>query len=179
MTRPDRIQDSPPCDDWLAEHRVAIDRLLAETIDEFGPQPMPPEAASMLALLAASLPLMALLLPATPVTLEVWQVGLTLVAVWATVFALQRRRYDRFQAHWQGKLIAHRAAQAARETQRRSGQTTGGWAATNRLVVVSSPRSITSTISSRPTRAISPRIERPSSSQTSREPSIQRQGASR
>jgi hypothetical protein len=157
-----------------------MDRTLAETVAELGPQPMPPETASMLALLAASLPLLALLLPVIPVTLDVWQVGLTHGAVWAAVFSLQRRRYERFQARWQGKLVAQRAAQAAGDgPQRRSGQTTGGWAATNRLVIVSSPRSITSTISSRPTKAISPRIDRPSSSQTSLEPSIQRQGASR
>jgi hypothetical protein len=180
MTGPDRRHDAPSCDACLAEHRDAVDRLLAETVDELGPQPMPPEAASMLALLATALPMLALLLPAAPVTLQVWQVGLTLVAVWAVAFCLQRRRYDRFDAHLQGKLFAHRVTQRAAEAaQRRSGQTTGGSAATKRLVIVSAPRSIASTISSRPTRTISPRIERPSSSQTSVEPSIQRQGASR
>jgi hypothetical protein len=181
MSGCDRTQDAFPREDpCLAAYREAVERLRHETIAELGRQPMPPEQAAMLAVVLTSLAMIVTLHPSAPFTLQVWQVALVEIAVWVGVFRLQCRRYERFQARWHGKLAAHRAAEAAAEAlQRRSGQTTGAWAAANRLVVVASPRSITSTISSLPTTATSPRIERPSSSHTSVEPSIQRQGARR
>ena len=175
----------PPAADnsYLADYRETVARLRDETVDELGRQPMAPEAASMLAVLVASFPIIAALHPANPVDLAVWQVGVTLVAVWAGVFWLQRGRYNRFQDAWSRKVAEHDCAAAAVPVRdfryRSSGQTTGAWAAQNRRVTVSSSSSMARTISSRPARTTSPWIERPSSSQASREPSIQRHGASR
>jgi hypothetical protein len=89
---------------YLEVYRSTVDRLQRETADEFGGQPMPPEAFSMIAVLLTSLPLMALLHPAIPVELREWQVGLTMAGVWAVAFFLQRLRYDRFQAQVRRKL---------------------------------------------------------------------------
>lgn len=82
----------------LETYRLTVDQLHRETAVEFGGQPMPPEAFSMIAILVASLPLMALLHPAVPVELRGWEVGLTLASVWSAAFFLQRLRYDRFHA---------------------------------------------------------------------------------
>ncbi len=178
--------DTAPADpNCLADYRDAVERLRGETVDELGPQPMPPETASMLAVLAASLPIVAALHPANPVPLAVWQVAAILAAVWVGIFRLQRTRYDRFHAAWSRKVAAHEPlaipveASRYRSDYRNEGQTTGASAAVNRLVSVPLSSSMARTSSSRPARTTSPRIERPSSSQTSREPSIQRHGASR
>ena len=175
--------DAPHSDSCLADYRDTVERLRGETIDELGRQPMPPETASMLAVLAAALPIVAALHPANPVTLEVWQVGLSLASVWTAVYCLQRLRYDRFHAAWSRKLADHDRTPVVIPVSdfryRMSEQTTGAWAAENRRVTVSSPSAMARTISSRPARTTSARIERPSSSHTSRESSIQRQGASR
>ena len=104
------IFDPQPGDDELGEagylefYRSTVERLQRETAHEFGGQPMPPEAFSMIAVLLASLPLMALLHPGIPVDLREWQVGLTMVGVWAVAFFVQRLRYDRFQAKVRHKL---------------------------------------------------------------------------
>ncbi len=184
MVSLDRYQsDAPPSDNCLADYRDAVERLRTETVDELGRQPMPPETVSMLAVLAASFPIVAALHPANPVALEVWQVGVILAAVWAGAFTLQRLRYDRFHAAWSRKVADHGNGPAAIPVSdfryRRSGQTTGASAAENRRVTVSSPSAMARTISSRPASTTSAWIERPSSSQTSRESSTQRHGASR
>ena len=170
-------------DNCLADYRDAVERLRNETVDELGRQPMPPETASMLAVLAAALPIVAAIHPANPVTLGVWQVGVILAAVWAAVFRVQRSRYERFHAEWSRKVADHGSALVAVPVSdfryRRSGQTTGASAAENRRVTVSSPSAMARTISSRPASTTSAWIERPSSSQTSRESSTQRHGASR
>jgi hypothetical protein len=175
--------ETAPAQTCLADYRDTVERLRDETVVELGRQPMPPETASMLAVLAAALPIVAALHPANPVTLEVWQVGAILAAVWLAVFRLQSGRYERFQAAWSHKVAAHRdgellAVPVRAFRYRRDGQTTGACAAEKRLVSVPSPSSMARTSSSRPARTTSPRIERPSSSQTSREPSTQRHGAS-
>jgi hypothetical protein len=181
-----RTADTPASDpardnNCLADYRDAVERLRGQTVDELGRQPMAPETASMLAVMAASLPIVAALHPANPLTLDVWQVGASLAAVWAGVFWQQRGRYNRFHAAWSRKVAEHGEV-AAIPVQpygcRRSGQTTGAWAAEKRFVSVSSSSAMARTSSSRPARTTSALIERPSSSQTSREPSIQRQGAS-
>lgn len=172
-----------PDNSCLADYRETVERLRDETVGELGRQPMAPETAAMLAVLVASLPIVAVLHPANPIELAVWQVGVILATVWAGAFWLQRGRYDRFQAAWSRKVADHGSAPvvipACDFRYRSSGQTIGAWAAENRRVTVSSPSSIARTISSRPARTTSPWIERPSSSQASRESSIQRQGASR
>lgn len=176
-----------PENSCLADYRETVARLRDETVDELGRQPLAPETVAMLAVMVASLPIVAVLHPKNPVELAVWQVGVILAAVWAGAFWLQRARYDRFQAAWLRKVADHGAAPVVIAVPdfryRSSGQTTGAWAAENRRVTVpppgSSPSAMARTISSRPARTTSPWIERPSSSQTSREPSIQRQGASR
>jgi hypothetical protein len=184
MVNRDTVPADPPADcNCLADYRDAVERLRDETVDEIGRQPMPPETASMLAVMAASLPIVAALHPANPVTLAVWHVGALLAAVWAGVFWLQRLRYERFHAAWSRKVAAHASAPAAIPAgdfrYRSSGQTTGAWAAENRRVTVSSSSAMARTSSSRPARTTSPWMERPSSSQTSRESSTQRHGASR
>lgn len=167
----------------LDAYREAVARLHGETVDELGRQPMAPETVAMLAVMAASLPIVAALHPGNPVELAVWQVAVLLVAVWAGAFWLQRGRYDRFEAAWSRKVADHGAGPMVvpvRDFRYRSdGQTTGALAAENLRVTVSGPSSIARTISSRPARTTSPWIERPSSSQASREPPIQRHGASR
>lgn len=175
--------DAPSPDSCLADYHAAVERLRTETVDELGRQPMAPEMASMIAVLLAALPIVVALHPANPLTLEVWQVATILAAVWAGAFLAQRTRYDRFHAAWSRKVADHGSTPLVIPVSdfryRRSGQTTGAWAAENRRVSITSPSSIARTISSRPARTTSPRIERPSSSQTSREPSTQRHGASR
>jgi hypothetical protein len=105
--------DEQPRYNWLAEYRLAVDRLRDETVDEFGAQPMPPEKLSMIAVALASLPLMAMLLPTVPFSPTIWQVTLVQAAVWLVAFGIQRRRYERFQAAWRGKVIVYRAAIAS------------------------------------------------------------------
>ena len=83
---------------YLERYRSMVDRLHRETAAEFGGQPMPPEAFSMIAVLIASLPLMAQLHPSISVELRDWQVGLTMAGVWLVAFLVQRLRYERFQA---------------------------------------------------------------------------------
>ena len=179
MVNRDTVPADPPADcNCLADYRDAVERLRDETVHEIGRQPMPPETASMLAVMAASLPIVAALHPANPVTLAVWHVGALLAAVWAGVFWLQRLRYERFHAAWSRKVAAHASAPAAISAgdfrYRSAGQTTGAWAAENLRVTVSS-----SSAMARTARTTSPWMERPSSSQTSRESSTQRHGASR
>jgi hypothetical protein len=96
----------PPAPNCLADYRDTVERLRDETIAELGRQPMPPEKASMFAVMLASLPIIALLHPAIPVHVQVWQIGLTQLTVWVGVFWLQSLRYERFQAHWRRKVAA-------------------------------------------------------------------------
>ncbi len=98
--------DEDPNSGFLESYRSTVDRLHRETAAECGGQPMPPEAISMIAVLIASLPLVALLSPAVPVELRGWQVGLTMAGVWAIAFFVQRLRYDRFQARL-ARRLAH------------------------------------------------------------------------
>ena len=184
MVALDKRPAETPTNTCLADYRDTVERLRDETIIELGRQPMAPETASMLAVLAASLPIVAALHPANPVTLEVWQVGTILACVWIAVFRLQSSRYERFHAAWSRKVAAHRDGELVTAPVRafrypKSGQTTGACAAEKRLVSVASPSAMARTSSSRPASTTSPWIDRPSSSQTSREPSTQRQGASR
>jgi hypothetical protein len=186
MAAVDQTQGDPLARDHncLADYRDAVERLRGETIDELGGQPMPPEKASMLAVMVASLPMVAALHPAMPVQLGVWQVAVVHLTVWSAVFWLQRHRYNRFHARWHSKIAAHQEACVPLPAEvfryrGRSGQTTGARAAENRLVSVSPSGSIASISSSRPARTTSARTERPSSSQTSMEARIQRQGARR
>jgi hypothetical protein len=135
------LRDTPPRDDCLDDYRAAVERLLGETVDEFGRQPMPPEKLSMIAVAVASLPMIAIMLPTTPIQLQVWQVGLVQAAAWFFAFRIQSQRYNRFHAAWQRKVAAHRAVAVAvpvdarllgrrQGLQRgRSGQTTGDSAA--------------------------------------------------
>ena len=99
----------PRDDNYLADYRATVDRLREETAAELGGQPMPPETLSMIALAVASLPLMALLLPTIPVNIATWQVALVELVVWAAAFRFQCGRYDRFQALWNRKVLAHAA----------------------------------------------------------------------
>ena len=138
----------------------------------------------VLAVMVASLPMVAALHPAMPIQLGVWQVAVVHLTIWSAVFWLQRQRYNRFHARWHSKVAAHQEACVPLPAQvfydrGRSGQTTGARAAENRLVTVSPSGSIASISSSRPTRTTSARIERPSSSQTSIASRIHRQGARR
>ncbi len=65
----------------------------------YGVEPTDPVTfGTMIAVLLASMPLMALLHPAVPVTVRDWQVGLTMAGVWFVAFLVQRLRYERFQA---------------------------------------------------------------------------------
>ena len=98
----DQFQDDP-----LADYRDAVERLRDETADELGGQPMLPEKASMLAVMFASLPMIAGLHPAMPVQLGVWQVAVVHLGIWSAVFWLQRQRYNRFHARWHSKVAAH------------------------------------------------------------------------
>ncbi|HRO11158.1 hypothetical protein [Amaricoccus sp.] len=97
---------------YLDDYRAAVERLRGETVAEVGGQPMPPEKASMLAVLAAALPLLAVALhPAVPVEPNGLQEGLALLAVWLVAFRVQSPRYARFHACWHRKIAAHQAAE--------------------------------------------------------------------
>ena len=112
MQRFDQIpRDEAVETSYLDDYRAAVERLRGETVAEVGGQPMPPEKASMLAVLAASLPLMALLHPAVPVNPHGWLEALALFAVWLVAFRVQRPRYARFHARWHRKVAAHQAAE--------------------------------------------------------------------
>jgi hypothetical protein len=105
----DEVQE----DGWLADYRRTVERLRGETEAEFGSQPMPPEALSVIALAIVSLPLLALLLPPVPLEPTVWQVGFALLAVWLAAFRIQSVRYARFHELWQRKVVAHVAQSSA------------------------------------------------------------------
>ena len=105
--------NDPPPDRWLVEYRAAVERLRDETIAEIGPQPVAPEMASMVAVMVASLPMLAVVHPSIPVELQVWQVALVPAVVWSTVFWLQRQRYERFHDRLRRKIAAHQAAESA------------------------------------------------------------------
>jgi hypothetical protein len=94
---------------YLDDYRAAVERLRGETVAEVGGQPMAPETASMLAVLIASLPLLALLHPAIPLQPHVWQHGSALLVVWVLAFRVQSLRYARFHARWHRKIAAHHA----------------------------------------------------------------------
>jgi hypothetical protein len=136
----------------LDDYRETVNRLHDETVNELGREPMAPETAAMLAVMVASLPIVAALHPGNPVELAVWQVGLLLAAVWGGAFWLQRARYDRFEAALSRKVADHGAAPLVIPVRdfryRSSGQTTGAWAAENRRVTVSPSSSMARTISS-------------------------------
>jgi hypothetical protein len=108
------LANDPPCDRWLADYRAAVERLRHETIAEIGPPPVAPEMASMVAVMAASLPMVAMLHPSVPIELQVWQVAFVQAAVWCGAFWLQRQRYERFHARLRSKIAAHQAAEGAR-----------------------------------------------------------------
>jgi hypothetical protein len=101
------MSEFPRDHDALGDYRAAVDRLREETEAELGGQPMPPEKLSMIATAVAALPLVGLLLPVAPVELATWQVGLVLALVWTASFRLQCGRYDRFEARWNRKVLAH------------------------------------------------------------------------
>lgn len=105
--------DGHPGPSALDDYRRTVARLREETEAEIGPQPMAPEMASMIAIAAASLPIVALMLPGIPLDLQVWHVGLILGAVWGSVFRCQRLSYDRFEACWRAKVVAYQAAEPA------------------------------------------------------------------
>ena len=94
---------------YLDDYRAAVERLRGETVAEVGGQPMAPETASMLAVLIAALPLIALLHPAVPLEPHGWQDGLALLFVWLAAFRIQSLRYARFHARWRRKVAAHNA----------------------------------------------------------------------
>ena len=120
MVRLDRMQSDVMVDvmvydcDCLDAYRGIVERSRGETIEELGGQPMLPEKASTLAVMLASLPMVAALHPAMPGQLQVWQVALMQLAVWTAVFWLQRFRYNRFQACWSGKVAVLQEAHRAR-----------------------------------------------------------------
>ena len=97
--------------DYLDDYRAAVERLRGETAEEIGGQPMTPEKFSMFAVMLASLPLVAMLLPAIPLELHGWQDALALFAVWGVAFRVQSLRYARFQARWSRKIAAHQVAE--------------------------------------------------------------------
>ena len=97
----------PAFHDGLADYRAAVERLRGETVAEFGRQPMPPEKLSMIATAVASLPLVALLLPTSPVQPAIWHLLLAQGAVWLAAFWIQSPRYQRFMTAWRGKVAAY------------------------------------------------------------------------
>jgi len=110
--------DGQPGPSALDDYRRTVAWLRDETEAEIGPQPMAPEMASMIAIAAASLPIVALMLPGIPLDLQVWHVGLILGAVWGSVFRCQRLNYDRFEACWRAKVVEYHAADAVPMTPR-------------------------------------------------------------
>ena len=96
----------PPSPDSLADYRAAVERLRSETVAELGRQPMPPEKLSMIATAVASLPLVALLLPTSPVQPAVWHLVLGQALVWLAAFRIQSPRYHRFMTAWRRKVAA-------------------------------------------------------------------------
>jgi hypothetical protein len=109
--------DQPARDDfaetsYLDDYRAAVERLRGETAAEVGGQPIAPETASMLAVLVASLPLVALLHPAVPLEPHGWLAGLALLVVWLAAFRVQSLRYARFHARWRRKVALHHAEEA-------------------------------------------------------------------
>jgi hypothetical protein len=103
----DSLLSAPRDYDALGDYRAAVDRLREETAAELGEEPMPPEKLSMIATALAALPLVALMLPPVPFDLATWQVALVLALTWTASFRLQCSRYDRFQAQWRRKVLAH------------------------------------------------------------------------
>ena len=101
------LSEFPRDYDALHDYRATVDRLREETAAELGGQPMPPEKLSMIAMALAALPLVASMLPTVPVELATWQVALVLALVWTASFRLQCGRYDRFEARWNRKVLAH------------------------------------------------------------------------
>lgn len=93
--------------DGLADYRATVERLRDETEAEFGRQPMPPEKMSMIATAVASLPLVALLLPTSPMQPAIWHLLLAQAAVWMVSFHFQRPRYHRFMTAWGVKVAAY------------------------------------------------------------------------
>ncbi len=100
------IPTNPAFHDGLADYRATVERLRGETAAEFGGQPMPPEKLSMIATAVASLPLVALLLPTSPVEPEVWHLAGAQALVWFAAFRIQSPRYRRFMDMWRGKVAA-------------------------------------------------------------------------
>lgn len=93
--------------DGLADYRATVERLRGETAAEFGGHPMPPEKLSMIATAVASLPLVALLLPTSPMQPAVWHLLLAQAVVWLVSFRFQQPRYHRFMAAWRVKVAAY------------------------------------------------------------------------
>lgn len=108
-------RDSAAVPSYLDEYRAEVERLRCEAAE-----PMAPAAASMLAVLAASLPLVALLHPGLPVDLQGWQQALALFVVWLVAFRIQTVRCSRFDARWSVKIAALQAAEARRAVPARS-----------------------------------------------------------
>jgi hypothetical protein len=84
--------------DCLTACRRQLDRLRHEAAAELGPQPMVPEKFSMLAMMLASAPLVALVHLDPAHRLAALETGVALLAVWLAALQFQRVRYDRFQA---------------------------------------------------------------------------------
>lgn len=81
---------------YLDGYRVKVDQLQAETAAEFGWRSVPPETLSMIAVLATSIPLLALFLPVAPLPPAVWQVVVADLVVWIAAFRVQRPRYEAY-----------------------------------------------------------------------------------
>ena len=101
--------DVPSEPDCLAACRHRLDRVTREAAAELGPRPMIPEKFSMLAMMLASVPLMALLHLDPAHRLPAFEMGIVLSAVWHGALQFQRVRYDRFEARWESAVRAHLA----------------------------------------------------------------------
>ena len=106
------LEDSLADTNYLADYRTAVERLRGEAAAEVGGQPMLPEALSTIAVMLASLPLLATFLPAIPLEPNGWQQAGALFVVWLVAFRIQSQRYARFHARWRRKIAAHQVAEA-------------------------------------------------------------------
>ena len=107
------LEDSLADTNYLADYRAAVERLRGEAAAEVGGQPMLPEALSTIAVMLASLPLLATFLPAIPLEPNGWQQAGALFVVWLVAFRIQSQRYARFHDCWRRKVVAHTAAAIA------------------------------------------------------------------
>jgi hypothetical protein len=106
----DAFPDPDPAREALAACRRRLDRVHCEAAAELGPQPMMPEKFSMLAMMLASVPLVALLHLDVTHRFAALEVGGALLAVWLGALRFQRFRYDRFEARCD-RAVQHALAQ--------------------------------------------------------------------